>query len=246
MKLIIVIAFSLIGSVGCVAAAALVFRLPEGIFRRILPRVVDYAVGTLLGAASLGLLPHAMEHLTPTVTLACTLSGIFLFFIMEKLLIWRHCHKDECNVHRATGPLILIGDAFHNFVDGVIIAAAFLQSTTLGIATAIAVAAHEIPQELGDLMILVRHGYSKRRAFLLDILSSLTTLLGALLAYYLLAASLAAVPYIMALSAASFLYIAMVDLVPSQFQTISPRESTQQFMLMLLGVGTIAILHVGH
>jgi zinc and cadmium transporter len=246
MTLTFIIAFSLIGSVGCVAAAALVFRLPEGIFRRILPRVIDYAAGTLLGAAFLGLLPHAMEHLSPTVTLVCTLSGIFLFFIMEKLLIWRHCHKDECKVHRATGPLILVGDAFHNFVDGVIIAAAFLQSTTLGVATAIAVVAHEIPQELGDLMILVRYGYSKRRAFLLDVLSSLTTVSGAVLAYYLLASSLAAVPYIMAFSAASFMYIALVDLVPSQLQTVSLRESALQLLLMLLGVGTIGLFHMGH
>ena len=120
-----------------------------------MPWLVSYAVGALLGVALLALLPEALATLTPAPVFGTLLAGILVFFMLEKLVLLRHCHTDECQVHGATAPLVIIGDAFHNFIDGAIICAAVLTSVPLGINTAIAVAAHEIPQEVGDVAILL-------------------------------------------------------------------------------------------
>jgi zinc and cadmium transporter len=171
------------------------------------------------------------------------LAGIVLFFMLEKLVIWRHCHKMHCEVHGTAGPLILVGDAFHNFVDGFVIAAAFLTSIPLGIAASLAVIAHEVPQEVGDFAILLENGYSKRQALLLNTLSSLATLPGAVIAYYFLAATQEAVPYILALSAASFIYIAVADLVPGLHKQVGLKPAVIQLVLIIAGIGTIAVFH---
>ena len=138
--------------------------------------------------------------------------GEFVLFVMEKLVLWRHCHVPDCDAHASAGPLILIGDAFHNFTDGVIIAGAFLLSQPLGVATGLAVISHEIPQELGDFAILLESGYSRGQALLYNTISALATLPGALLGYYFLAHMMQVIPYILLVGAASFLYIALVDL----------------------------------
>jgi hypothetical protein len=159
-----------------------------------------------------------------------------VFFVLEKLVIWRHCHDGECAVHGAAAPLILIGDTLHNFADGVVIAAAFLVGTSLGIATTVAVIAHELPQELGDFAILLDSGYSRARALALNALSGLASLAGALLAYGALEAIRDALPYVLALSAASFLYIATADLIPGLHRRPGAAEGLSQVLLLLAGI----------
>lgn len=246
MLIIWIIIFSILGSVGSVSGSALLMVFPEGVRRILTPCFVSYATGTLLGAAFLGMIPNALEHVQATTILALVLAGIILFFLLEKLLIWRHCHIEECEIHNPAGTLILIGDAFHNFIDGVVIAVAFLISLPVGVSTAIAVIAHEIPQEIGDFGILLDSGYSRRKALLYNILSSITTLPGAVLAYFFLKTAKNAVPYILALSAASFIYIATSDLIPKLNQKIGIQVSIRQFILILAGVGTIALFHLQH
>jgi zinc and cadmium transporter len=142
---------SLLTIAAMLGAAGLVLAVREGVRARLLAHLLSYAVGTLLGAAFLGLLSHALEHGAPKAILGPALSGIVLFFVLEKLVRWRHCHEGRCEAHAAAGPLVLVGDALHNFVDGVVIAAAFVTALPLGVATTLAVVAHELPQELGDL-----------------------------------------------------------------------------------------------
>ena len=241
-----IIVFSILGSVGAIAGAALLLLFQEGTRKTLLPCLLSYAIGTLLGAAFLGMIPHALQQATPIAISGTVLVGIVLFFVLEKIVIWRHCHDTECEVHSSAGPLILIGDAFHNFVDGFVIAAAFLTSVPLGIAASLAVIAHEIPQEVGDFAILLENGYSRTRALVLNLLSSLATLPGAVIAYFFLGSTREAVPFILALSAASFIYIAVADLVPSLHRQIGLKAALMQFVLILAGIGTIAIFQLVH
>ena len=240
-----IIGFSVLGSIGAVAGAALFLFFPEGIRKVLVPCLVSYATGTLLGAAFLGMIPASLKLAPAAAVTATVLAGMVLFFVLEKLVLWRHCHDSECEVHGRAGPLILIGDAFHNFVDGVVIAAAFLTSIPLGIATSLAVIAHEIPQEVGDFAILLDSGYGRTKAFVLNELSAVTTLPGAVLAYFWLGETRAAVPYILALSAASFIYIATADLIPGLHRQVTPAASLRQLMLLLAGIGTIVMFHHG-
>lgn len=237
-----IIVFSILGSLGAIGCAALFLFFPDGIRKILVPYLVSYATGTLLGAAFLGIIPAGLEEAPADTVMATVLAGIVLFFVLEKLVIWRHCHTTEYEAHGSAAPLILIGDAFHNFVDGVVIATAFLNSIPLGIATALAVIAHEIPQEVGDFAILLDSGYSRAKALLFNSLSSITTLPGALLAYFWLGETRGAVPYILAISAASFIYIATADLIPSLHRQLTPVASLHQLMLLVAGIFTIVLL----
>ncbi len=246
MLLTWIIVFSILGSIGAISGAALLLTFPAQMRETLLPGLLSYATGTLLGAAFLGMLPESMEQIPASFASATVLAGILLFFLLEKMIIWRHCHETECQVHSSAGPLILIGDAFHNFVDGFVIAAAFIISVPLGITASLAVIAHEIPQEVGDFAILLNSGYTKKRALTLNTLSSLATLPGAVIAYYFLSDTKEAVPYILALSAASFIYIAIADLVPCLHRQIGLKPTLIQFVLVVAGVGTIAIFQFSH
>lgn len=238
--------FALLGSVGAMSGAALLLAFPDTMRQRLLPCLLSYATGTLLGAAFLGMLPKALEKAQPLAITGTVLAGIVAFFVLEKLIVWRHCHDQSCEAHGHTpGSLILLGDAFHNFVDGVVIAAAFLTSPALGIATALAVIAHEIPQELGDFAILLNSGLSKAKALAYNLISSLTTLPGVLLGWYWLAEVRQAIPYVLAISAASFIYIAVADLVPGLHRRSGARAVISQTLLMLAGIGTIAFFRFG-
>ncbi|MDP1831681.1 MAG: ZIP family metal transporter [Geothrix sp.] len=240
------ILFSLLGSVGALIGAALLLAFPDTVRQRLLPCLLSYATGTLLGAAFLGMIPKGLEKAPPMAISATVLAGIVLFFLLEKLIIWRHCHEEDCEAHEHPGgKLILVGDAFHNFVDGVVIAAAFLTSVPVGIATSMAVIAHEIPQELGDFAILLHSGLSKARALSYNLLSSLTTLPGALLGWYWLAEVRQAIPYVLALSAASFIYIAVADLVPGLHRRTGAKAVAGQTLLVLAGIATIALFRLG-
>ena len=240
-----IIGFSLLGSIGAVAGATLFLFFPENIRNILVPSLISYATGTLLGAAFLGMIPAGLKHAPAAPVMATVLAGMVLFFVLEKLVLWRHCHDDGCEVHGRAGPLILIGDAFHNFVDGVVIAAAFLTSIPLGISASLAVIAHEVPQEVGDFAILIDSGYSRLKAIVLNSLSSATTLPGAVVTYFWLGETHMAVPYILAISAASFIYIATADLVPELHRQVTPAASLRQLVLLLAGIGTIAFFHFG-
>ncbi len=239
-----IILLSLLGSVGSIGVAALFLVFPDRIQKTLLPGVLSFATGTLLGTAFLGLIPELLSHVDARHMTGYVLMGIIVFFLLEKLVIWRHCHTQDCDIHEASGPLILIGDAFHNFIDGVVIAVAFLTSIPLGIAVAISVATHEIPQEVGDFAILLKNNYSMKKAFGLNIVSGLTALVGALGAYFFLQILTPLIPVAMGLAAGSFIYIALVDLVPDLHQTTHPGHSTLQFLLLLLGVGTIYVFNL--
>lgn len=207
--------------------------------------LVAYAIGTLLAAASLGMIPTAISKSkgSPQLVMSYFLGGLFFFFILEKLVIWRHCHDQECVVTgEAAGPVILIGDAFHNLVDGIVIAASFLINFSIGIAVSLSVIAHEIPQEIGDLAILIDKNYKKKKAFIYNSLSGATTIPAAIIAYFILDAISLAIPYVLAISAASFIYIALSDLAPELHQKIGFKHSLRQILLISAGILTMILI----
>ncbi len=282
--------FSLLGGVLSVSGAALVSL---NISRAGLPVLISYAIGAMLGAVFLEILPEAIEHASSVQDVTGTiLIGILLFFALEKLVIWRHCHGDHCEVHAPhddahcpenavsdntslvtttkfkpvlklqpnisakpqahmhshddgrSATMILIGDTFHNFVDGVLIASAFMVDIKVGIVTALAIIAHEIPQEVGDFLILLHSGYSKQKALWFNLGSSLATLLGAVLAYYFLQQATGAIPYILGLAAASLLYVSVADLIPSLHKRTELNATISQLSLIGLGVMTVWLVGV--
>ena len=217
------------------------------------PMLVSFAIGALLGAAFLEVIPHAFEHGRPQVAAGSSLGGIFAFFVLEKLLLWRHCHTENCEVHDThaqphdhgrSGTLIIVGDTIHNFVDGVLIAAAFLQSTQLGVITAVAIVAHEIPQEVGDFLILLHSGYSRTRALVVNVLSSLATLVGGVLGYFALQTLQDWEPMLLGIVAASMIYVAVADLIPGLHRRPELRDTVSQALLIALGIAAIASVRI--
>jgi zinc and cadmium transporter len=213
------------------------------------PMLVSFAIGALLGAAFLEVIPHAFSHGEPHQAAAAILGGIFGFFVLEKLLLWRHCHTENCEVHDQhgashdrgrSGVLIVVGDTLHNFVDGLLIAAAFLQSTELGIITAVAIIAHEIPQEVGDFLILLHSGYTRGRALAMNLVSSLATLIGGVAGYFALRAVAQWEATLLGIVAASMIYVAVADLIPGLHRRPELRDTASQALLIALGIGAIA------
>ena len=213
------------------------------------PMLVSYAVGALLGAVFLHILPEAFGLADSLESMAATiLLGILLFFGLEKLVLWRHCHVEQCEVHDPphavhdhgrSGMMIMIGDTFHNFVDGVLIAAAFLANVELGIITALAIIAHEVPQEVGDFLILLHSGYSRGQAFAFNALSSMAMVAGGTLAYFTLQTLQGWVAPLLGLAAASMLYVSVADLIPGLHKRPEIHATVQQVALIALGVATI-------
>ena len=211
------------------------------------PMLVSFAIGALLGAAFLELIPHAFKVGDTHQVAFSILGGIFGFFILEKLLLWRHCHTEDCEVHDRhdggrSGTLIIVGDTVHNFIDGALIAAAFLQSTELGFVTAVAIIAHEIPQEVGDFLILLNSGYSKLRALAVNLLSSAATLVGGVLGYFGLQLVEGLEAMLIGVVAASMIYVAVADLIPGLHRRPELRDTAHQALLMALGIGAIAMV----
>ena len=249
-----IILFTLLGGVLSVLGASLVLFLPKKIVSKALPYSVSFATGALLSVSFVGLIPHALEEVgaenfhTLSITI---LGGLMFFFALEKMVLWRHCHHDDCEIHvdvhahrdKSAGTLILVGDSVHNFVDGVLIAAAFLTDVHLGVVTALAVTAHEIPQEVGDFAILLQSGFTRKKAILYNVLSSLATVVGGLLAYFWLADFEHILPYVLAFAAASFIYIAVADLIPTLHKRVDPAAAVEQMLLMFAGIGLIGWLH---
>lgn len=248
--LIWTLAFSLGGGVLSVLAAGL-FGL--GVSSRRVPVLISFAIGALLGAAFLDVLPQAFAaQQDPQRTAAVVLAGILGFFVLEKLVLWRHCHEDHCEGHDGpiedaggarAGVLITLGDTVHNFVDGVLIAAAFSQSTAVGVVAATAMIAHEIPQEVGDFMILLHSGFTRARALAFNLLSSLATAVGGVLGVFAFAEMQYLVPYFLALAAASMIYVAVADLIPGLHRRPELAATAQQVALIACGIGVVHIVH---
>ena len=245
-----IILFTLLGGVVSVLLASLFLVLPSQWRTKSMPHMVSFATGALLGTAFLALLPHSLTDAAgdPHEVFVAVLAGLLTFFFMEKMVIWRHCHSSHCDTHTDydgghTGTMVLIGDGLHNFVDGVLIAAAFLADEHLGMITAVAVAAHEIPQEIGDFAVLLHSGFSRAKALLFNILASLTTVVGGVLAYFALSDMMSILPYVLAVAASSFIYIAVADLIPGLHKETRLSATATQIFLIVAGVLVIYIAH---
>lgn len=237
------VGLTLAGSLGGVLIASALLFFNERLRVKLVPWLVSYAVGTLLGVALLVLLPEALAHLPPRTVLGSLLAGIMLFFLLEKLVLWRHCHTHDCEAHGMAAPMVIIGDAFHNFLDGVVIGTAVRTSVPLGISTALAVATHEIPQEIGDMAILLHAGYSRRKALILNLVSGVSAVLGALVAVLALAWVPQVTEYVLSIAAAGFLYIAMADLIPDLHRGRVDARTLRQLALALAGIATVVGLN---
>lgn len=258
-----IIGFTLLGGVAGVLLASLFLLVPERARARALPAMVAFATGALLAAALLGLLPEAIELAGPENYGAVGLSllaGIALFFVLEKLVIWRHCHADDCETHaphdghghghghdhgihaRTPGTMILVGDTMHNVLDGVLIAAAFLIDVKLGVMTGFAVLAHEVPSEVGNFAVLLNSGMSRRQAFSWNLITALGAVLGGVVGFFALSAVTPVLPYALAVSAASLLYVAVADLIPGLHRRVGTMDSLLQVLLISLGVALVALV----
>lgn len=234
---------AILGSAGAMLGAVAIALAPARWRAPVLPLLLAYSAGTMLAAALLGMLPKAMNSLPPMHGGATVLLGLLAFFALERWLMWHHCHEPTCHVRQSTGKLLLVGDAFHNFVDGVLIAAAFLTGPEWGWAATLAVIAHEVPQEMGDYAVLLESGMGRWQALSWNLLSALSTLPGALLGYWMLSDIKACVPYLLAVSGASFLYIALGDLLPSLHKR--QQHSLLSLLMLLLGILTIVLIRAG-
>ena len=246
MTLTWILVATIAGGVISVAAAAAVALNARASW---VPILVSYAVGALLGAVFLEMLPHAFRMAASVEQVAGTiLAGILLFFVLEKLVLWRHCHVEQCEAHDPphpahdqgrSGTMIIIGDTIHNFVDGALIAAAFLANLELGFVTAIAIIAHEVPQEVGDFLILLHSGYTKARALLFNLLSSAAMVAGGVAGYFALQSLQQWLPLLLGLAAASMIYVSVADLIPGLHRRPEIHATVQQVALIALGVVTI-------
>jgi len=277
--------FAALGGIASAAFAVVFLWVREEHSVLILPHLISFATGALLGAALLALLPEAIEGAGPggahRIGLAL-LAGLGVFFVIEKLVLWWHAHahhtrgaaracpqhaddasddgdevaRDAPHAHahaahadrgydhardHASGVLVLVGDSLHNALDGVLIAAAFLTSMSLGFVTTFAVAAHEIPHRVGDFAMLVQAGWSRSRALLLNLATGIAAVVGASAAYFGLRQAMGALPYALALAAAGFLYIAVAGLIPGLHRRADPRTSAMQVIMIALGIGLIAL-----
>jgi zinc and cadmium transporter len=253
----LILAFTALGGLVSVVLAASFLLVPKPTRDRALPMLVAFATGALLSAALLGLLPEAVAQAGPQgygkIGLAL-LAGIGLFFVLEKLVLWRHCHEDHCETHSPTeahrdqgsATMVIVGDSMHNLLDGVLIAAAFLTDTRLGVMTSIAVLAHEIPSEVGNFGVLLHGGMSRLQAFAWNLVSGFGAVVGGLIGYFALRDLMPVLPYALAVSAAGLLYVAVADLIPGLHRKVDARTSVLQVLLITLGVLSVALVERLH
>jgi zinc and cadmium transporter len=229
-------------SIGSVLLSGSLLLLSNKWLSKISEYLLNIAGGTLLGSALIGLIPEAAETLALETVMIWLLIGILMFFALEKIILWRTCHDENCErQNHAAAPMIIIGDAFHNAIDGVVIAASFLTSVELGLFVTLSVILHEIPQELGDFGILIKGGYSRRKAMFYNLLSGSTSLISGILAYYLLDMMQSIIPYVITIAAAGFLYISLADLIPEMHKESKPRVSIIQFLLIIAGIAIVLL-----
>ena len=230
--------------VGLISLIGIVFFGLHLSGKRITFYLISLASGTMLGAAFLHLIPQSIGN-NPEGAFLLISAGVFFFFILEKFLIWRHCHhhqKPEDHTRPVAAAMILTGDAVHNFIDGIIIASAFLVNPALGISVTLAIILHEIPQEIGDFGVLLHGGFSVKKALLFNALSSLTGIAGGVLAFFSLTTSQQLQSIILPVAAGGFLYIALADLIPQLHEQVAPRQSIGQILLLAVGFGLIFFL----
>lgn len=254
MTLVYILLATFAGGVLSVFAAA---TLSLTVLASLAHRLVAFSVGILLAVAFMDLLPEAAEGLDVRSVGTAIVFGILFFFMLEKTALWRHDNAhghgahghdrghDHDHIHTPppspTGMMIVLGSALHNFVDGVLIAATFLQDTSLGLATALAVIAHEIPHEIGDFIVLLAAGHSRKEALWLNVLAGSTAVLGGVLGWLTLHAVHGIIPYVMALAVASFIYIAVADLIPELQEHRRPHDFPIQLILLLAGIGVVLL-----
>ena len=247
--LVWIIPATLAGAVLSALLASVLLLFPQRTRTVLVPRLVSFAVGALLGAAFLDLLPEALRAAGGSqvqgVGLAIAL-GVLAFFLLEKVAFWHHGHDghmdhDELRRH-AAGTMILIGTGLHNLLDGVLLGATFLTSVHLGIVLAIAVIAHQIPQQVGDISVLLAGGVARGRALLLSALSGATMVVGGVVAYFLLGAGQGYIPYVLAIAAASLIYVAVADLIPGLHRHEGARLSFLTVVLIGAGIGLIWVI----
>ncbi|MDB5797191.1 MAG: family metal transporter [Paucimonas sp.] len=232
------------------AAALFSFSL----LSRMVERMVSLSVGILLSTSLLHSLPEAFESKAdPRSLFATLLAGLFAFFLLEKMAVLRHSHHHEGDGHGhehghdrheagRSGWMILIGDGLHNFTDGILIAAAFLADPRLGLVTALAITAHEIPQEVGDFIVLMNAGFSRTRAYVYNLVSSAMAVLGGLLGYATLGHGTHWIPYVLVLASSGFIYIAVSDLMPQMQRRATLRNTVPQVLLIATGVAVVLLL----
>ena len=244
------LAIAIAGVLSISAAALFSFTL----LSRVVERMVSLSVGILLATSLLHALPEAFESgADPHTLFATLLGGLLAFFVLEKLAILRHSHHYEGDGHGhahghdrheagRSGWMILVGDGLHNFTDGVLIAAAFIADPKLGLVTAIAITAHEIPQEIGDFIVLLNAGFSRARAYVYNLVSSAMALLGGLIGYFMLGNGTQWIPYVLVLASSGFIYIAVSDLMPQMQRRATMRETVPQLLLITAGVIIVLLL----
>ena len=237
--LISVIIVSLISLIG-----VFTFAVSEDKLKKVLIYLVSFAAGTLLGDAFIHLIPEAFQEIENTVWLSLSiLAGILVFFVMEKFLHWRHCHEVACENHpHPFSYVLLVGDVLHNFIDGLIIAASYLVSIPVGIATTLAVIFHEIPQEIGDFGSLLYAGFKKTKALLFNFLTALTAVLGAIIVLTLNINDGSITKFLVPFAAGGFIYIASSDLIPELHKNTEPKKSFWQLFAFVLGIGLMLLL----
>jgi zinc and cadmium transporter len=213
----------------------LTFVVKEKLLARVLLILVAFSAGALMGGAILHLLPQAIEKFASYNVFAYLIIGFVLFFLVEKLLYWRHCHVAKCPVH-TFAYMNLIGDAVHNFIDGLIIATSFVTNFHLGIATTLAVALHEIPQEIGDFGVLIYGGFKKNKALILNYLCAVCVVIGGVVGYFLPTYVELSVMFLLPFAAGGFIYIAASDLIPEIKKEEKLRKSLQTFLIFVLGI----------
>jgi len=248
------LATTIAGVASITAAAVFSFAL----LSKMVERMVSLSVGIMLSTSLLHALPEAFESGADTRSLFATLlAGLLAFFMLEKLTILRHSHHHEGDGHHhahghdkqeagKSGWMILVGDGLHNFTDGILIAAAFLANPELGIVTGLAIIAHEIPQEIGDFIVLLNAGFSRARAYFFNLLCSLMAVAGGLLGYFTLDKASGLIPYVLVFASSGFIYIAVSDLMPQMQRRATVRESVPQVLLIGLGVVIVLVLTAGH
>jgi len=267
-----IVIFCLVGGVLSASLASSLLLVSDKQRTQLIPHFVSFAIGTLLGAAFLGLLPHSLA--SPEVgdihdIMLTVLIGLLCFFLLEKLVLWRHCHSAHCDAHSmeshadhehaqeqvpvhkkgnaadysSSGSLIVVGDVLHSFVDGILIAAAFMTDVLLGVVTSLAIAAHEIPQQISNFIVLLQGGRKTRKAFVVNMFSSIGMVGGGIAGYFSLNDMQHILPFILAVAASSFIYIAVADLIPGLHQRTSPKEIVQQMILIGSGVVLIYFSH---
>jgi zinc and cadmium transporter len=235
--LLSVFVVSLVSLIGVVTLG-----MSDKLLNKILLFLVSFSAGSLFGGAFFHLIPEASSKGFSVLVPADILIGLIFFFVLEKFIHWRHCHVPTSKSHpHPVGMMNTIGDSFHNFIDGLVIGAAYITSIPLGFATTLAVIFHEVPQEMGDFGVLIHAGYKKTKALLFNFISALTAVLGAIVALLLGTRIHGFTEFLIPFTAGGFIYIAGSDLIPELQKEVKPGKSLLQFVALILGMGIMLV-----